>query len=79
MNKSLICSTIGEPKIVVPFFYSDKSKVDYVLDALRLEDRQKNISTIAFIFMCLMGIVGLGVFALETILAVLTILAQHIP
>jgi hypothetical protein len=77
MNESLICSPVVEPKIMVSFFYSGKSKVDYVLEALRLEDDLENISTTAFIIMCLTGILGLGVFALETTLAILAIFARH--
>jgi hypothetical protein len=78
MNESLICSAVVEPKIVVPFFYSGKTKVDYVLEALRFEDGLENISTVAFVIMCLMGILGLSVFVLEATLAMLAIFAQHI-
>jgi hypothetical protein len=78
MNESLICSPPVGEKIMVPFFYSDKSKVDYALQALRLDEELEKNSTAAFVIMCLMGILGLGVFALETTLAVLTIFAQHI-
>jgi hypothetical protein len=77
MNETLICSQIAGPKLMVPFFYSGKTKVDYVLEALRLEDDLENISTTAFIIMCLTGILGLGVFALETTLAILAIFARH--
>jgi hypothetical protein len=78
MNESLICHAAAEPKIVVPFFYSGKSKVDYVLEALKLEDGLEKISTTALVVMCLMGIVGFSIFVLEATLAILAIFAEHI-
>jgi hypothetical protein len=73
MNASLVLPPV-QISISVPFNYSRKAKIDFVLEALSATGREENISTTALISMCILGIVGLSVFVLESAIAVLDML-----